>query len=592
MMMMRSVAKRQPHRRINLLCFRKRLRQSLLVFLVLLAMLASFPVHAHPWFNYFYEDIVGRSSRHNQRNGNQSSSYAEKRFLDKCLDCSGRNNCLWGSCTVSVPWVVVIVETVWDHLWAFGTTIELLIRGFALGFGLRMLKFLVLETDTSEYTNTTAKLRSFRSQVLMATVAGISLAAMMHGSSLFIPAHLREDWFSSSYRKSSLDTSKLPETVYKHIRQTLLRNTKGILECPLYESDDGTCASEEMVVINWTDYTLGRINAALNHLTTTIEVFFRGASLGFGIRMLKFFFSTGEGSVYNCDPDRFWASFRHRALVSVVSGLSLATAFNGASIFIPTDLRDKWFHTTDNTNSDSHLSNTVEVLLRGCSLGFGVRMLYFLFGPISQDNRDDSSDALLESSKQKVLVSVMVGLSLGTLLHGASFFVPAVLRDQWVLVSDGKEHLADTMEVLGRGFSLGFGIQMLRFLFFSGEIRDDNDNDHFLEALKHRALASAASGAAVATALYGASFFLPANLREDWFRVDGLRYDYHRIDAGKLVQVVLFFASIVATISFLLYAPYRLLPKIALYGFAGLLMTFGVVFLVIVITIVNMFGNW
>jgi hypothetical protein len=219
-------------------------------------------------------------------------------------------------------------------------------------------------------------------------------------------------------------------------------------------------------------------------------------------------------------------------------------------------------------------------------------MLYFLFGPISQDNRDDSSDALLESSKQKGLVSVMVGLSLGTLLHGASFFVPAVLRDQWFLVSDGKEHLADTMEVLGRGFSLGFGIQMLRFLFFSGEIRDDNDNDHFLEALKHRALASAASGAAVATALYGASFFLPANLREDWFRVDGLRYDYHRIDAGELVQVVLFFASIVATISFLLYAPYRLLPKIALYGFAGLLMTFGVVFLVIVITIVNMFGNW
>merc|ERR1712224_620501 len=111
------------------------------------------------------------------------------------------------------------------------------------------------------------------------------------------------------------------------------------------------------------------------------------------------------------------------------------------------------------------------------------------------------------------------------------------------------------MEVLGRGFSLGFGLRMLWFLFSSGEVRAD-DGSNIWNFSKCRVLESARAGVAVATTLYGVSFFLPLHLREYWFSVeDDYRYgfpdadkwdNYHRnwFESWDAVKEVLFVMTI------------------------------------------------
>ena len=84
-----------------------------------------------------------------------------------------------------------------DSLWSImvsaivylATTIEVLIRGFSLGFGTRMLKF-ILWDDAGE------SLDHLKDRMRVSFVAGLAMSSFIFGSSLFLPAKMREYWFS------------------------------------------------------------------------------------------------------------------------------------------------------------------------------------------------------------------------------------------------------------------------------------------------------------------------------------------------------------------------------------------------------------
>lgn len=66
-----------------------------------------------------------------------------------------------------------------------------------LGFGIRKLNYLFFENENENATEPTTRanvVKSFRRKALLSAVAGLSLAAFFHGSSLFVPAGLREQW--------------------------------------------------------------------------------------------------------------------------------------------------------------------------------------------------------------------------------------------------------------------------------------------------------------------------------------------------------------------------------------------------------------
>jgi len=572
-------------------------------------------------FGHFYEEMVGNSN--SKSNGNQFPSYMENKFLDRCLNCSERRHlCSWGSCTISIPRHVLLAETIWERhiMWVFdSTTLELLVRGFALGFGLRLLRVLFSSSATTTTTTTTDASKQLASLVrsrlfVDAAFAGISLAAFLYGSSLFVPAQFREEWYGSSSRDFSYSHSHshghdhpnttLPVAVYNHIRQTLFHNAKtvGILECPSYESsENGNCASDATMAIDWTHYVNKRIQFGVWNLTNTVDTLLRGFSLGCGIRMLAFLFAFGENELLE--------SLRHLTVVSILSGLSLATVLHGASFFVPADLRDEWFSESSSSGgSRGHLKDTFEVLLRGFSLGFGIRMLRFLFlseTTISDDDDDDansSSAAFWKSTKQRALVSTVAGLSLSAILHGSSLVIPKETRDQWFLESSesGDQRAGDTIEVILRGFTLGFGIQMLRFVFFSGDVTgSDEDSGRFWESSKIRALSAAVAGVSLAATLCGASLVLPLDLREDWFRVaddygDNQRFDNHRFEVpasamGLLQDVVTnvlgygFLAASVLSIFFL--------PKVVIGTVGCVFILAGVVFLILLFLLVSAIMN-
>ena len=67
----------------------------------------------------------------------------------------------------------------------FGATLETFSRGFCLGFGVRMMKFTWVD----------GKDVSFRDRVQISAESGLAVAAVVHGSALFLPSHLRQRWF-------------------------------------------------------------------------------------------------------------------------------------------------------------------------------------------------------------------------------------------------------------------------------------------------------------------------------------------------------------------------------------------------------------
>ncbi len=294
-----------------------------------------------------------------------STSSAIKIGLQQCLKCEHWESCRWGSCHIPIPPVAIYAERLWEALLSSCTTFEVLVRGFTLGFGVRMLKYLFWERASEQIVDRASVLSSFRKMALVSAVAGISLAAFLHGSSIFVPAEVREEWFdykqyssSSSISGRSPYNTDVPLALYDHILRKVVRHYQtdaGTLECPSLCSID--------IDIDLVSYIIGRFGTGISYLMTTLEVLLRGFSLGFGARMLKFLFfpiekappksnETKEGAddfvpieqeSSSDQAEDLYKSFQHRALVSAISGISVSAVVHGSSLFVPTRLRDRWF---------------------------------------------------------------------------------------------------------------------------------------------------------------------------------------------------------------------------------------------------------
>jgi hypothetical protein len=358
--------------------------------LVIVSMIATVTIHAQPSFASLYENFMG-DGRSNS-NINSRSRSGEKGGLARCLKCSNSKSCEWGDCLIPIPSVAVYSERLWEGLVVFAVTFEVLVRGFTLGFGIRMLKYLFFENENTTETTRADVVKSFRRKALLSALAGLSLAAFLHGSSLFVPAEVREEWFAYQHHDhghgrvgGKAASTTLPLALYEYIERNMVerfRDDKGNLEsCPSKCTGELCTQALCHVLIDWTAYFLGRVGTGMAYLATTLEVLLRGFSLGFGARMLKFLFAPDEhggnrtrnsksksnSSSYSnesSDPSSrerehhqqgddkaateeigalLIDSFQHRALVSAISGISVAAVVHGSSLFVPTEMRDRWF---------------------------------------------------------------------------------------------------------------------------------------------------------------------------------------------------------------------------------------------------------
>ncbi len=316
--------------------------------------------HAHAYLFGYYEHIAGEDQ--------DGFTPRITIGLKNCFKCEHWNSCWWGPCQIPIPASIVYAERLWDGLVVFASTFEVLVRGFTLGFGMRMFHFIFSEAGP-DATKPSNVLRSYRRKILISVVAGLSLAAFLHGSSLFVPVEIRQDWFQYQHhndhsKQSSLPNTDVPLTLYLYIRRelaTTYTKADGTLDCP--STCDGEICNNSTCnfPIDICPYVWTRFGTGLAYLATTLEVLLRGFFLGFGARMLKFMFladvpssssknnrpdSNQELQSSNDNSDEYrllLESFKHRGLVSVVSGLSVAAIVHGSSLFVPTGLRDIWF---------------------------------------------------------------------------------------------------------------------------------------------------------------------------------------------------------------------------------------------------------
>ena len=99
---------------------------------------------------------------------------------------------------------------------------------------------------------------------------------------------------------------------------------------------------------------------------------------------------------------------------------------------------------------------------------------------------------------------------------------------------------AATFEVLARGFALGFGMRMIKYMLWDDSVfapsttgatnpelssaaRPTNpleDDERMIRSLPIRCKISAAAGLSMAALMFGLSLFLPTNLRSRWYQYD------------------------------------------------------------------------
>lgn len=79
----------------------------------------------------------------------------------------------------------------WKSCLAYlAATLEVLVRGFALGFGARMLKCLLWDNESSNAT-----MDKMGEQIRISMLCGLATTSFIFGSSLFLPAQMRINWF-------------------------------------------------------------------------------------------------------------------------------------------------------------------------------------------------------------------------------------------------------------------------------------------------------------------------------------------------------------------------------------------------------------
>jgi hypothetical protein len=333
-------------------------------------MVATVPIHAQLPFSFLHGGYIKKDSK----------AETDKAFNEKCFECEIWDACWIGNHFIAIPRAVVSSEWLWDAILVFAATFEVLVRGFTLGFGIRMLKYLFWEPHHGTKTTNTASeaeqqkrarfVKSLPTKALVSAVAGLSLAAFLHGSSIVFPAHVREEWFHyhRGENKGLLTPPKtLPLALYRYIERTIFPNfldANGIFVCPSSCTDEFCNFTYAEIRIDSFAYASERMGAGLVLLAATLEVLLRGFSLGFGAMMLKFLFvpkQNGEGespgesktkssesspSVVDQDEAEEWTdllqTFRYRALVSSLAGISTAAVIHGSSLFVPIQMRNWW----------------------------------------------------------------------------------------------------------------------------------------------------------------------------------------------------------------------------------------------------------
>jgi hypothetical protein len=87
-----------------------------------------------------------------------------------------------------------VSERLLDLLLQDADTIETLFRGFSLGFGIRMLKYILFESNDRQVDEYMTKERILK-RFWMSCICGLAMASFIHGLSLFVPTQLRMFWF-------------------------------------------------------------------------------------------------------------------------------------------------------------------------------------------------------------------------------------------------------------------------------------------------------------------------------------------------------------------------------------------------------------
>jgi len=230
----------------------------------------------------------------------------------------------------------------------------------------------------------------------------------------------------------------------------------------------------------------------------TFEVLARGFTLGFGMRMVKYLFFEPEETNENSERAVIFNSYRRIVLLSMVAGISLASFLHGSSIFLPARWRDGWFEFVESGRKDQSSIPDTELPL--------VPYQYILRSVVARF-KDKMGNLRCEDS-----TNIQFSIDWSNYV--------------WERSESGLKYVWTTLEVLLRGFFLGFGARMLKFLFFSKESKDNRDTDFnrmaeddlglLLKSLKHRLFVSVVSGISVAAIVHGSSLFVPTQLRDQW----------------------------------------------------------------------------
>jgi hypothetical protein len=88
----------------------------------------------------------------------------------------------------------VVESASWDQLFKlaalqFGSTVEILLRSFALGFGAHLLQYLFF------VKNLDVTYDELAGRFKVSAVCGLAMACFVFGSSFFIPTQFRMNWF-------------------------------------------------------------------------------------------------------------------------------------------------------------------------------------------------------------------------------------------------------------------------------------------------------------------------------------------------------------------------------------------------------------
>jgi len=313
------------------------------------------------------------------------------------------------------------------------------------------------------------------------------------------------------------------------------------------------------------------IDAGL-YVSNSMEVLFRGFALGFGMKLSNSLLS------YSHKGEQI-SNMYGRFAVSAISGMSTAALIHGASIVIPERFRLEWFLDSNDslfggqrlvapTILQHETKNALRVLLNGKEhkSGYEVQMRY--------NGKDDQwtewkfiattppSRTILRKKDLQMCVAYQFRVRAinidkygnlnpftppskaavpgGLSLYGAKtcsagpdrvhvkdghcppcYCKPSKLskQSQWERILNFCVSMTTTCETIMRGFLLGFGVRMLKYVFEDDGVNTGDNLRETKAVFRGRFLISCVHGLAVAAMITGGSLFIPSDVRKKWFSI-------------------------------------------------------------------------